>query len=203
MKSIDEQCRDSKEWLISNGFERNANIIVYPGGLGSFRTKKKDVVRKYYEYGIDAGGNGGINPEPLDNWGVCRYNADIASLNDCIAQVDKAIESGALLVFMNHAYELNKDKENQICKIISLINYIKDKGVEIMPLSEALKIKGNIITEGEYSGSNSHFISINGQVKCGYVEKINTLWIVIICQIVLIFILIYLVIWQKRHYKKR
>lgn len=135
---IERQCRLSKQWLESNGFTRNADIIVYPGGLGGTETAKQDVVRQFYRYGVDAYG-GGINPEPLGNdWYIRRFNADTATLAELQAKVDDAITGNKLLVFMNHAYELNKDSANQISKMVSIINYIENQGGLIIPLEEAL-----------------------------------------------------------------
>lgn len=170
LEDLDFQCRASKKWMIDNGFDRNINIIVAPGGIGQRHIEKKDVIRKYYEYAVEAGH--GINPEPLDNWCIYRVNADTESLDSLMHAVDIAKEEKALLVFMNHAYELNKDKGNQSHKIISLIRYIQSCNIDIMPLSKALEYKGNIIAKGEYLYNNSIFVSKSGRIK--YDEKSNT-----------------------------
>ena len=166
VERIKIECSKSKEWIIKNGFDRCSNIIVYPYGLGQQRIEKKAVIKNYYQYGVDATG-GGINPEPLDNWAITRCNADTSSLSTLKSIVDEACNTGRLLVFMNHAYELNKDKNHQQQKMLDLIHYIQSKNIEIMPLSEALKHKGNIVADGEFTSFNHHFVSVNGVIKCG------------------------------------
>ena len=135
---LQEEFRKSKDWLNENGFTRNSEVIVYSGGLGEEQTEKHNVARRHYKYGVDTVG-GGINTEPLKNkLCIYRINADTFTLSELIAKVDKAVEEKKLLVLMNHAYELNKDKANQINKMISLINYIKTTNAIILPLHEAL-----------------------------------------------------------------
>ena len=135
---LQEEFRKSKDWLNENGFTRNSEVIVYSGGLGEEQTEKQNVARRYYKYGVNTVG-GGINTEPLKNkLCIYRINADTFTLSELIAKVDKAVEEKKLLVLMNHAYELNKDKANQINKMISLINYIKTTNAIILPLHEAL-----------------------------------------------------------------
>ena len=135
---ISEQCRRSKDWLLENGYFRGCNIIVYPGGLGDYKQDKENVIRRFYKYGVDTTGYG-VNEEPLiDRLRIKRFNADTATLAELKAKVDEAVASGHLLVFMNHAYELNKDAQTQIAKMVSLIEYIKGTTALILPLGEAL-----------------------------------------------------------------
>ena len=138
LDELDFQCWKSRDWLYANGLGRNANIIVYSGGLGEIMTDKQSVVRRHYKYGVDTIG-GGINPEPLKNkMSIYRFNADTATLAELKAKVDEAVNKKALLVFMNHAYELNKDKTAQVQKMIDIINYIKGTNATILPLEQAL-----------------------------------------------------------------
>ena len=174
VEKIEHECSKSKEWIIQNGFDRCSNIIVYPYGLGQHRVEKKEVIKKFFQYGVDATG-GGINPEPLDNWAIARCNADTSSLTTLKSIVDEAHKAGRLLVFMNHAYELNKDKNQQQKKMLELIRYIQSKNIEIMPLSKALELKGNIVADGEFTSFNHHFVSVNGVIKCGREQYLHML----------------------------
>jgi len=143
LDTIDIECRKSRDWLIENGFIKNSDIMVYPGGMGSLAADKQSVVRQHYRYGIDTI-EGGNLPEPIENpWCIYRYNADTRSLSELKALVDSAISEKKHLVFMNHAFELNKDKNNEIQKMVSLINYIKEQNGTILPFGEAVhKIYG-------------------------------------------------------------
>ena len=208
---IDTQCRLSKEWLDSHGYTRNSDIIVYPGGLGrgswrknifaaykiiSRKDAKREVVRKYYKYGVDAIGFK-PNIEPIDNYSIFRVNADTSSLATLKGKVDETIETKGLLVFMNHAYELQKEKENQVRKILDIIIYCQQRGVEIMPLSEALRTRGNSIAVEDYASPLSIYVSKNGFLRDGYmnVALIEAL-LVIIESIALMFFLY--IVFNKR-----
>lgn len=140
LSDIATQCFLSKEWLNNNGFTRNSDIIVYPGGMNPNLTEKMDVVGQYYKYGVTTVFIDGINPEPLYNpYQIVRFNADTGTIEELKSVVDKAVATNKMLVFMTHAYQLNLNKASEIAKIISLIEYIQNNtDAEILPLSEAL-----------------------------------------------------------------
>jgi len=143
--TIDYQCRLAKMWLDQNGFSRTSDILVYPGGLGFAYNKNeaKRYVKHYYKYGIDASGGAcnSINQMKFYPYSISRANADTGTLAELEAEVDRAYLTKSVLIFMNHAYELNKDRTNQINKMIALINYIKNKGIPIIPFGEAMHEK--------------------------------------------------------------
>lgn len=184
IESVDIQCRLSKEWMQSHGFNRNSDIIVYPGGLGrgrwgknviasyrniSIKDAKRDIVRKYYQYGVDAVGFKS-NKEPLDNYCILRVNADTSSIVTLKAKVNETIESNGILVFMNHAYELNKDRKHQVKKMLDIITYCKENQVDIMPLSSALELRGNSIAIEDYASQFKVYVSKNGYIECSYIN---------------------------------
>ena len=139
LKMIDEECRKSKKYLIDSGFQRSSNIIVYPGGLGYQRIRKKQKIKKYFAFGVDTVGQG-IN-ETIDDFCIHRINLDSTNLESIRDYIDIAIEKKCLMVFMSHSFELNKNKEEQCLKICNIIDYINSKNIEILPFSEAIKIK--------------------------------------------------------------
>lgn len=209
---IDMQCRLSKEWMDTHGYTRNSDILVYPGGLGrghlrknivaaykitSKKDAKRDVVRRYYKYGVDAIGFK-PNQEPFDNYCILRVNADTSSLATLKTKVDEAIKTNGMLVFMNHAYELQKDKQTQVNKILDIIQYCKEKQIAIMPLSFALQSRGNSIAVEDYVSPFSIYVSRNGYIKCGYINIafLETMFI-IIESIVLLFIITVL-FWKRK-----
>lgn len=209
---IDMQCRLSKEWMESHGYTRNSDIIVYPGGLGrgrwgknviasykyiSKKDAKRDVVRKYYKYGVDAIGFK-PNNEPFDNYCILRVNADTSSLATLKAKVDETIATKGLLVFMNHAYELNKDRQNQVNKMLNIINYCKSSDVTIMPLSEALTIRGNSIAFEDYASPFSVYVSKNGYLKCGFISISCIGAFIIILESISLIVLLSLFLFRKR-----
>lgn len=208
---IEMQCRLSKEWMASHGYTRNSDIIVYPGGLGrgrwgknvissyryiSKKDAKRDVVRKYYKYGVDAIGFK-PNQEPFDNYCILRVNADTSSLATLKAKVDETIKSKGMLVFMNHAYELQKDKQNQVNKILNIIDYCKSYDVTIMPLSEALTVRGNSIAIEDYASPFSIYVSKNGYLRCGFL-KIAFVESLVIILLSITSIILFLLIMKKK-----
>ena len=135
---IERQCRLSKQWLDDNGFGRTSDIIVYPGGLGADNKEEQARVRQFYRYGVDT--YAGVSDEPIVNpYFVHRFNADTATLEQLTSKIDEAISSNGLLVFMNHAYELNKDRTNEVAKMIAAIEYAKNAGATILPFGEAIR----------------------------------------------------------------
>lgn len=132
------QCQKSKDWLFANGFCRANNIIVYPGGLGEEKTQKQEVVGRFYEWGIDTVG-GGLNTIPIKNkLCVYRINADTGTAAQLKTAIDSAKANNQMLVFMNHAYELNRNKTAQIAKMIEVIEYAQSQNLLILPIGEAL-----------------------------------------------------------------
>lgn len=135
---IERQCRLSKQWLDSNGFGRTSDIIVYPGGLGEAKVDEQKRVRQFYRYGIDT--YGGLSDEPILNpYSIHRFNADTASLAELKSKIDEVVAKNGLLVLMNHAYQLNLNRTNQVSKMISAIQYAKNAGVTILPFGEAIR----------------------------------------------------------------
>lgn len=149
-KTINNECLLSKQFVLKNGLYRSSDIIVYPGGLGYQRLHKKRIIAKYFRYGVDTIGNG-LNQKPFNRYCIHRLNLDTTLLDDIKKRIDEAQSSHSYIVFMSHSYELIKDKENQLKKIESTINYLESKGTQIMPLSVVLKI--------------------NDYYKCGSVSK--------------------------------
>lgn len=209
---IDFQCRMSKEWLNTHGYKRNSDIIVYPGGLGrgswgknvfasyrgiSKKDAKRDVVRKYYKYGVDAIGFK-PNNEPIDNYCIFRVNADTSSLATLKAKVDENIESKGLLVFMNHAYELQKDKQNQVQKMLDIIAYCQQREMEIVPLSEALQIRGNSIAVEDYASPFSVYASKNGYLKDGYMKIAFIASLLVIIESIILLLFLFIVFYKRQ-----
>lgn len=146
LQTIEDECRLSKQALIDHGFTRNADIIVYPGGLDRdyHKNEQRLIISQFYSYGVDAGGGGFNSSRMVDSepYKILRINGDTSSLATLKSGVDTALAYGGYYVLMFHAYELNKDKVNNVQKVIDLIQYIKGKGnVKILPFSEALRRK--------------------------------------------------------------
>lgn len=144
---VEEECWKSKNWLDANGFTKNSNTIVYPGGMQNVIEEKTTIVRRNYEYGVaTTDGSNGVNKEPIDKLHISRCNADANTLDYLKGCVDTAVSESKLLVVMTHAYELmglgttslSPDKDVNIQRVVDMINYAKQQGAIILPLCEAL-----------------------------------------------------------------
>lgn len=142
LPQIEEECIKSKMWLENNGFVRGADMIVYPGGMGRQYIEQRKVVKRFFKYGVDVQGSGVNTDEDIisNPYLIIRINGDTGTLEELKAAADRAVSQNALLVFMNHAYEMNPDRDNQIAKMIALIQYIQAQNGKIMPLGEALHL---------------------------------------------------------------
>lgn len=148
LEELDEECRKSKDWLMANGFTRNADAIVYPGGMyAAGSADKKDVIRRYYRYGIaTVDSYDGVNREPLDELFISRCQGDASSLEQLKARVDAAVAENKMLGVMTHAYELmgygstgySQDKNENIDRIVAMIEYAQSKGMNIRPMEEII-----------------------------------------------------------------
>ena len=147
LELLEDECLKSKIWLDANGFLRNSNTIVYPGGMQNLVEEKTTIVRRNYEFGVaTTDSSRGVNKEPIDKLHISRCNADSNTLEYLKGCVDTAVNEKKLLVVMTHAYELmglgttslSPDKDVNIQRIVDMINYAKQQGAIILPLCEAL-----------------------------------------------------------------
>ena len=153
-------------WWKSNGFEV-PKTLVYPWGLNRANEKIKNVVRKYYNYGLHSSTN--FNRIPLDNMWVQRVDLARKTLDELKQEVTNAYYNNGLVVFYTHSQYPEGDGSNYFPtqKIKDLIDYIKTvRKMPIMTFSEAIKLKGNVIQAGEGSKYDRFFaLSNDGQVS--------------------------------------
>lgn len=154
------------DWWISNGFEV-PKTLVYPWGLNRANEEMKNIVRKYYSYGLHSATN--FNRIPLDNMWVQRVDLARKTLDELKQEVTNAYYNNGLVVFYTHSQYPEGDGSNYFPtqKIKDLIDYIKTvRKMPIMTFSEAIKLKGNVIQAGEGSKYDRFFaLSNDGQVS--------------------------------------
>lgn len=153
-------------WWISNGFEV-PKTLVYPWGLNRVNEEMKNIVRKYYSYGLHSATN--FNRIPLDNMWVQRVDLARKTLDELKQEVTNAYYNNGLVVFYTHSQYPEGDGSNYFPtqKIKDLIDYIKTvRKMPIMTFSEAIKLKGNVIQAGEGSKYDRFFaLSNDGRVS--------------------------------------
>jgi hypothetical protein len=159
---LDIEFGDSQKWLKDNGFG-DVNIIIYPYGyFGTYASKIKNIARKYFRNGVDAGGT--YNTSPSDNMLLGRIFLDkTKDISTFTASIDQAIANNAWLIFGSHGYDTNQIDGAYLGQII---DYIKSKNIPILTFSDAEKLKGNAVSYGEYTDTTKGmFIGKDGAVK--------------------------------------
>jgi hypothetical protein len=132
-------------------------VLVYSGGLGATEVAKKGIARKHFDYAVTTSapiGASSGNREPVDQFGVYRFNLDTGTEAAAKAAIDSAVALGTWLVFMVHDEQLDTTgggRAAQMTKVRNVIDYAVAQGVPIMKFTDAEKIKGNAISIGEYT----------------------------------------------------
>lgn len=154
-KSWIDELKQSKLTLMQNGL--NVRGFAYPNG-GYWGTSEGLVdgtsngywmTGLFYDYGITTGGS--MNQHPLNtNMGIdrvgigCYETSGYETLDGMKAKVDECIANNRWLVFMTHVDDTahtTEDTQN----LSSIIDYIKEKGVDIVTLSEGFEVFGNVV----------------------------------------------------------
>ena len=144
------ELKNAKEYAIKNNY-KNTDTIVYPFGFEDNGTNKeiKAHTSKYFKYGVNAYGidqHGNDNNEVLDNYYIKRLDFNNKTLEELKVIVDRNISKKTLIVVLIHSWMEDIDW----VKFEALIDYVISKSIPIVPLSEAINIKGNAMQVGEY-----------------------------------------------------
>jgi peptidoglycan/xylan/chitin deacetylase (PgdA/CDA1 family) len=164
LATVDADFRDGQAWMKANGMN-GYEYVVYSGGLQNTRVDVKNLARKYYKYGVGAWTFGtNYNATPVDNWCLARVNEDGSDLATLKGYLDEAKANNGLLMVMTHSHIMTAES---IPKLEAFIDYARDNGVPILPLTEALKRKGNAVALGEFTQAGSKFVSVEGEEDKG------------------------------------
>lgn len=179
---LNHQLYDCREWIKNKGFTRNGayNYFVYPQGLSGTtdeQLKTKAEVRKYYQYGINA-----FNIEKnisgvFDSFNIPRVSSDGVSSATLKAELDKIIANKGMMIVLSHAWHSQDldggNYETWATRYRELVTYAKANNVEIMPFSEAIKIKGNSVSIGEYTSRYAYYLNNDGTEYNGNVISVT------------------------------
>lgn len=147
----------SVEWLK----EHNMNYHGYaaPGGNTNARTRR--IIKEYFDYNLS--GFSGISTSPLYQFDIPRVTLFAPNttydLSTYTAWVDKIYANGGWLVFIGHCWE----EEFDPVMLGQLIDYIQEKGIEIISTSEGVERYGNLVDLGDHSLQNDElhdFLSV-------------------------------------------
>lgn len=166
VSSINEEYRDSQNWLKNNNFE-GWDTIVYPfGNFGVASGKYKGLARQFYRLAINS--TGGSNNTPNDDMYISRiflnFNEDFETTLK--PKIDDAIAKRQWIIFGMHSGfpgEINAEYVRQV------ILYLKTKSVQILPVRKALAVKENVLSYGDYESASRgrFFLGRNGKIVGG------------------------------------
>lgn len=149
--TLDADWALARTWM-QDHFPATADVLVYPGGLATGDLTKKNAARKYFRYGIATVNSNSHNKEPFDSWLVQRINGDTLTEAQIKTKIDAAIAANGWLIVLTHDKQLDiAGRSASVTKLNNVIDYAQAAGVQILPWSQAEKIKGNALAIGEYT----------------------------------------------------
>ena len=125
----------SKDWLVSNGFDRGARFFSSPGGVSS--ATGESIVSDYFILSRQITANDHAPGLPLFEPMSLRCLPGKATLAGAMTDVDEVAESGAFGMFYWHNItDPPQSGELTPTELDSLITYIKSKDIPIITLSD-------------------------------------------------------------------
>ena len=159
-EDIEIELKESQEWLKSNGFD-GYETLIYPYGCFSEPLKYKKIAKKYYKQCINSGGDDS-NTSPYDNMYMNRRFISNENYETVIKPIiDKAKIDKGILIFGTHSFDPNLS----ISLLSEMVGYIQALGMPILTLGQAIKLKGNILSIGEFTSDKKFFVGSDGTVK--------------------------------------
>lgn len=171
---LEEQYRGSLDDLESWGI--STNLMVYPGG--QLNDAALEIIRKYYRYGFLAGkgedetAGSRLNSPPIGTFRILRRKmAQLSNVDTIKAEIDLAINNKSMMIFITHVQSStsgNTDVEAEFAVYDEVLEYIRDKGYDIEPVSSICGIYRNALELGQWSSVESvegyFVIDANGNI---------------------------------------
>ncbi len=159
--------------------EHNLDDDIYIAPFGCINPTIEKVAREYYDNLFTTGNkfiNNVENPatglgkmDYMSNYKIWRrygigetYNNVAITKEDMKADIDYAYENNLWLVFVQHShYDAFKDNTG-VADMLEVIQYAKDKGMDIVNARDGFNANKNIIDIGQ-ADSNGKFLRINNE----------------------------------------
>jgi len=136
-QEIEEELVDSKKWLREHNI--NTDLFVYP--FGDTDERVLELTRKHYNGAFRTWNY--FNYPPIDTFLIQRYHFE-DSLNSLKSKIDATIrDNGWMVIAVHTAYETFSQS-----KLRDIIDYAKNKEIDIVNASEGFNIFGNLIDFG-------------------------------------------------------
>ena len=159
-EDIELELKESQEWLKSNGF-KGYESLIYPYGCFSEPLKYKKIAKKYFKQCVNSGVDDS-NTSPYDNMYMNRRFISNENYETVIKPIiDKAKNDKGILIFGTHSFDPNLS----VSLMNEMLGYIQAVGMPILTLGEAIKLKGNILSIGEFTSDKKFFVGRDGTVK--------------------------------------
>jgi peptidoglycan/xylan/chitin deacetylase (PgdA/CDA1 family) len=153
---LDDEILGSRTVLTGKGLE----VTGFAWPFNASDAAARVVARRHYQYGV---GGPGSNIQPLGQYAIQRVALNTgATLAAMTAQVDSAVASKKLLVFLVHS---GTDLDEAAQAVLSdTIAYVQSLSVPIVTMREAIRRVGNLFDTGDIIEGNDYTV-ISGAGK--------------------------------------
>lgn len=146
---LDKTLKDSRQWLIDNGF-KGYDHIMYPYGLFDDRVKR--VTSKYYKLARTT--KGGYNDIPIPSYELLTwFISQDKTVDDFKILIDTAISNKEWIIIFSHSWEIAQWGMGDVLK--GILEYATTKQSEghldIVNFQEAYELIGNTIEQALYA----------------------------------------------------
>ena len=153
----------ARRWLDDNGF--NSECLIFP--WGSYGNKKgkfiHQAIKAGYQFSCNATGQSNNGSVINTYWLDRPFILDSRDLNYYKNLIDSCIKSNGWLILSTHCYNVTEMPNTELLE--SILDYIQEKGVDVMTFKDASSIKKNICSIGWLEDkSNKLYIGRDGKI---------------------------------------
>lgn len=153
----------ARRWLDDNGF--NSECLIFP--WGSYGNKKgkfiHQAIKAGYQFSCNATGQSNNGSVINTYWLDRQFILDSRDLNYYKNLIDSCIKSNGWLILSTHCYNVTEMPNTELLE--SILDYIQEKGVDVMTFKDASAIKKNICSIGWLEDkSNKLYIGRDGKI---------------------------------------
>ena len=157
--------KKGKDTIESLGIPCNGIVMPY----GKTNSLIKRVSEEYFDFNF--GENlGRVNYQPIITYNMQRINhgGDGQTLTHYKNGVNNAIATNGWCIFCTHYYQLTSEQKTELAE---LIDWIKEKDVDIVNVSEGMDIFGNVLEYRNYDTSEYSAITSDGKILSSSITK--------------------------------
>ena len=149
LAEVEQSFKISQQLMEAHGLP-HSDILVLPGG--NTDADRTALAQNYFRCMMSTTPN--LNLPPINTWYLSRVSMEGFTLAEQKAYVDQAIEMNAWCIFYGHAYHEVYD-QTKLEEFVELVNYIAEKGGQILSVSDAFERYRNNLTGDTSYGCDS------------------------------------------------